>query len=96
MGFEPTTFGTTIRHSNQLSYIHRVIRFSESDANIRGFAVLSKQKCEKDYKNRSAGISKRISWRDDGWKDDCCAEQGSAEDFGKEYKKGEDGLPSPP
>lgn len=61
MGFEPTTFGTTIRHSNQLSYIHRVIRFSESDANIRGFAVLSKQKCEKDYKNRSAGISKRIS-----------------------------------
>ena len=22
MGFEPTTFGTTIRHSNRLSYIH--------------------------------------------------------------------------
>ena len=22
MGFEPTTFGTTIRHSNQLSYTH--------------------------------------------------------------------------
>ena len=61
MGFEPTTFGTTIRHSNQLSYIHRVIRFSESDANIRGFAVLSKQKCEKDHKNRSAAISKRVS-----------------------------------
>lgn len=61
MGFEPTTFGTTIRHSNQLSYIHRVIRFSESDANIRGFAVLSKQKCEKDYKNRSVCIWKRIS-----------------------------------
>ena len=61
MGFEPTTFGTTIRHSNQLSYIHRVIRFSESDANIRGFAVLSKQKCEKDHKNRSVRIWKRIS-----------------------------------
>ncbi len=61
MGFEPTTFGTTIRHSNQLSYIHRVIRFPESDANIRGFAVLSKQKCEKDHKNRSAAISKRVS-----------------------------------
>ena len=25
MGFEPTTFGTTIRHSNQLNYIHRMM-----------------------------------------------------------------------
>ena len=25
MGFEPTTFGTTIRHSNQLSYTHRYL-----------------------------------------------------------------------
>ena len=24
MGFEPTTFGTTIRNSNQLSYIHHL------------------------------------------------------------------------
>ncbi len=24
-GFEPSTFGTTIRHSNQLSYIHHLI-----------------------------------------------------------------------
>ena len=23
-GFEPSTFGTTIRHSNQLSYIHHI------------------------------------------------------------------------
>ncbi len=27
MGFEPTTFGTTIRHSNQLSYIHHLDSF---------------------------------------------------------------------
>ena len=26
MGLEPTTFGTTIRHSNRLSYIHRFDR----------------------------------------------------------------------
>ncbi len=26
-GFEPSTFGTTIRHSNQLSYIHHLIRY---------------------------------------------------------------------
>ena len=32
----------------------------------------------------------------DVWNYAGCAEQGSAEDFGKEYKKGEDGLPSPP
>ena len=30
MGFEPTTFGTTIRHSNQLSYIHHFRSVSES------------------------------------------------------------------
>ncbi len=26
MGLEPTTFGTTIRHSNQLSYTHHIVR----------------------------------------------------------------------
>ena len=31
MGFEPTTFGTTIRHSNRLSYIHHIIRFRIGD-----------------------------------------------------------------
>lgn len=34
MGLEPTTFGTTIRHSNQLSYIHRMIRFSRIGVQI--------------------------------------------------------------
>ena len=28
MGFEPTTLGTTIRYSNQLSYTHHQYRFS--------------------------------------------------------------------
>ena len=35
MGLEPTTFGTTIRRSNQLSYIHRVDTYSSyRDANV--------------------------------------------------------------
>ncbi len=32
MGFEPTTFGTTIRHSNQLSYIHHIGSLSKTVA----------------------------------------------------------------
>ena len=35
MGLEPTTFGTTIRRSNRLSYIHRVtVVRSYRDANV--------------------------------------------------------------
>ena len=29
MGFEPTTLGTTIRYSNQLSYTHHLFRLTE-------------------------------------------------------------------
>ena len=43
MGFEPTTFGTTIRHSNRLSYIHHVrLDLSNRCANIEGFGIFSK------------------------------------------------------
>ena len=34
MGLEPTTHGTTIRYSNQLSYIHRLF----ASANIQLFS----------------------------------------------------------
>ena len=37
MGFEPTTLGTTILYSNQLSYIHRVDLFPNRCANIHTF-----------------------------------------------------------
>ncbi len=37
MGFEPTTFGTTIRHSNQLSYIHHMICFQIGDKSNTDF-----------------------------------------------------------
>ena len=42
MGFEPTTLGTTILYSNQLSYIHRVDLFPNRCANIRTFYYYSK------------------------------------------------------
>ncbi len=37
MGFEPTTLGTTIRYSNQLSYTHHLFRFSEIGCKNRTF-----------------------------------------------------------
>ena len=40
MGFEPTTFGTTIRHSNQLSYIHHIIRFRIGDKSNTDFCYI--------------------------------------------------------
>ena len=39
MGFEPTTFGTTIRHSNRLSYIHHLIRFRIGDKSNTDFLL---------------------------------------------------------
>ena len=44
MGLEPTTFGTTIRRSNRLSYIHRVtVERSYRDANVIHFFVRAKK-----------------------------------------------------
>ena len=37
MGFEPTTLGTTILYSNQLSYIHHIDLFPNRCANIHTF-----------------------------------------------------------
>ena len=39
MGLEPTTFGTTIRRSNQLSYVHHVRHFL-SNAGAKIIAIL--------------------------------------------------------
>ena len=42
MGFEPTTFGTTIRHSNRLSYIHHLYPLRISGAKVIHFFAMSK------------------------------------------------------
>ncbi len=55
MGLEPTTFGTTIRHSNRLSYIHRFRpqsrNFANRCANVIRFLVCARISPE-NYSNR--------------------------------------------
>ena len=57
-GLEPSTFGTTIRRSNQLSYIHHVIRLLPyRDANVICFFGTSK-KIDRKIAANCSGVTK--------------------------------------
>ena len=61
MGFEPTTFGTTIRHSNRLSYIHHIIRFRIGDKSNTLFSYIQiflDSFFEKSYKKHFIRLKK--------------------------------------
>lgn len=58
MGFEPTTHGTTIRYSNQLSYIYHQVEAAKVRKFLKKLTVLKKN--NKKYENLSPS---RIAWQ---------------------------------
>lgn len=58
MGFEPTTHGTTIRYSNQLSYIYHQVEAAKVRKFLKKVTVLKKN--NKKYENLSPS---RIAWQ---------------------------------
>ncbi len=56
MGLEPTTFGTTIRRSNRLSYIHRVVLPNPAEEKTAGGLIIPDTAKEKPLAGKVVAV----------------------------------------
>ena len=62
MGLEPTTLGTTILYSNQLSYIHHLDLISQIGCKYIAFIVFLQIYLQKTFKKVVAQFNNNLLW----------------------------------